>query len=65
MINSKNEKKTNSSKSSVSSTGDSSMLKEFFIDEIKDIYWAEKHLVKTLPKNGESDYHTRIKRCNK
>jgi ferritin-like metal-binding protein YciE len=27
-----------------------SALKEFFIDEIKDIYWAEKHLVKTLPK---------------
>src|ERR1700709_52824 len=25
-------------------------LKELFIDEIKDIYWAEKHLVKTLPK---------------
>ncbi|HTN45206.1 MAG TPA: ferritin-like domain-containing protein [Flavipsychrobacter sp.] len=23
---------------------------ELFIDEIKDIYWAEKHLVKTLPK---------------
>jgi ferritin-like metal-binding protein YciE len=27
-----------------------SMLEEFFVDEIKDIYWAEKHLVKTLPK---------------
>ena len=27
-----------------------SMLKEFFTDELKDIYWAEKHLVKTLPK---------------
>lgn len=26
------------------------MLKEFFVDELKDIYWAEKHLVKTLPK---------------
>lgn len=25
-------------------------LMKFFIDEIKDIYWAEKHLVKTLPK---------------
>lgn len=23
---------------------------EFFIDEIKDIYWAEKHLAKALPK---------------
>lgn len=27
-----------------------SMLRELFIDEIKDIYWAEKHLTKALPK---------------
>ena len=27
-----------------------SMLTAFFHGEIKDIYWAEKHLVKTLPK---------------
>lgn len=27
-----------------------SMLTEFFYGELKDIYWAEKHLVKTLPK---------------
>ena len=27
-----------------------SMLAEFFYGELKDIYWAEKHLVKTLPK---------------
>ena len=27
-----------------------SRLKEFFVEELKDIYWAEKHLVKTLPK---------------
>jgi ferritin-like metal-binding protein YciE len=26
------------------------MLKELFIDELKDIYWAEKHLTKALPK---------------
>ena len=25
-------------------------LLEFFCEEIKDIFWAEKHLVKTLPK---------------
>lgn len=23
---------------------------QFFLDELKDIYWAEKHLVKALPK---------------
>lgn len=27
-----------------------SALEEFFVDELKDIYWAEKKLVKTLPK---------------
>lgn len=25
-------------------------LHEFFLDELKDIYWAEKHLTKALPK---------------
>jgi len=29
---------------------ESSALKEFFIDSLKDIYWAEKHLTKALPK---------------
>jgi len=28
----------------------SSLLEEFFHDELKDIYWAEKHLLKALPK---------------
>ncbi|MEP6513984.1 MAG: ferritin-like domain-containing protein [Parafilimonas sp.] len=27
-----------------------SMLQSFFSDELKDIYWAEKHIVKALPK---------------
>jgi len=30
------------------------MLEEFFKEEIKDIYWAEKHLVKTLPKMAKA-----------
>ncbi|HMG81521.1 MAG TPA: ferritin-like domain-containing protein [Ferruginibacter sp.] len=29
-------------------------LEEFFHDELKDIYWAEKHLVKTLPKMAKA-----------
>jgi ferritin-like metal-binding protein YciE len=33
-----------------SSEGDDSMLADFFHDELKDIYWAEKHLVKALPR---------------
>ena len=32
------------------SKANDSRLEEFFHDELKDIYWAEKHLVKTLPK---------------
>lgn len=32
------------------STGNDSMLEDFFYDELKDIYWAEKHLTKALPK---------------
>ncbi|WP_344979658.1 ferritin-like domain-containing protein [Compostibacter hankyongensis] len=27
-----------------------SLLMDFFVDELKDILWAEKHLVKALPK---------------
>ena len=30
------------------------MLRKFFIDEIKDIYWAEKHLLKVLPKMAKA-----------
>ncbi len=37
-----------------------SMLKEFFIDELKDIYWAEKHLVKTLPKMRKAATSTEL-----
>lgn len=31
-----------------------SELEKFFADELKDIYWAEKHLVKTLPKMSKA-----------
>jgi ferritin-like metal-binding protein YciE len=36
--------------SAISSSQDSSMLQEFILDSLKDIYWAEKHLVKALPR---------------
>lgn len=52
-MNSPTKTKTSSAKSKSPSAGkgaSDSRLKEFFIDELKDIYWAEKHLVKTLPK---------------
>ncbi|MGC3943656.1 MAG: ferritin-like domain-containing protein [Chryseolinea sp.] len=31
-----------------------SMLHEFLVDELKDIYWAEKHLTKALPKMAKA-----------
>lgn len=33
---------------------DESGLKDLFLDELKDIYWAEKHLAKALPKMAKS-----------
>lgn len=36
------------------STATDSRLEEFFYDELKDIYWAENHLVKTLPKMAKA-----------
>jgi len=41
---------SNGSSRSPQQKGESSMLEELFLDELKDIYWAEKHLVKALPK---------------
>jgi ferritin-like metal-binding protein YciE len=44
-------KKSANTRSAATGTGTAdSMLADFFVDELKDIYWAEKHLVKTLPK---------------
>jgi len=44
--------RTAGSKSGVSTTfsNEETKLKELFIEELKDIYWAEKHLTKALPK---------------
>ncbi len=33
---------------------DESGLKDLFVDELKDIFWAEKHLAKALPKMAKS-----------
>ncbi|WP_017259619.1 YciE/YciF ferroxidase family protein [Pedobacter arcticus] len=41
---------TTAKKSEVSKEMKNSEFHEFFIDELKDIYWAESHLVKALPK---------------
>jgi ferritin-like metal-binding protein YciE len=36
------------------STAAHSKLKELFVEQLQDIYWAEKKLVKTLPKMAEA-----------
>ena len=38
-----------------------SKLREFFYDELQDIYWAEKKLVKTLPKLKEAATSQQLK----
>ncbi len=57
--------KSASPKSSESngSVGKDSMLLEFFEDELKDIYWAEKHLVKTLPKMRKAATSEKLKQA--
>jgi ferritin-like metal-binding protein YciE len=38
-----------------------SKLKEFFVEQLRDIYWAEKKLVKTLPDMKEAATTIRLK----
>lgn len=54
MTTSKTPKNTGSKKTGNSGKMADSEFHEFFIDELKDIYWAEKHLVKALPKMKKS-----------
>ncbi len=42
---------------------DDSMLKSFFEDELKDIYWAEKHIVKALPKMKKAATSEKLKQA--
>ncbi len=42
--------KSDSKQSSISQQMKDSEFHQFFLDELKDIYWAEKHLAKALPK---------------
>lgn len=40
-----------------------SPLHQLFIDEIQDIYWAEKHLLKQLPKMAEASTSTELRKA--
>ena len=46
-------KNANKSESASEQKG-GSMLEEFFVDSLKDLYWAEKHLTKALPKMSKA-----------
>lgn len=43
------------------STPQHSKLREFFIDQLQDIYWAEKKLVKTLPKLSQAAHSPELR----
>jgi ferritin-like metal-binding protein YciE len=43
-------KKTTTKQSGKTGKMENSEFHKFFVDELKDIYWAEKHLMKALPK---------------
>ena len=43
-------KKAPAKKSTAGAGGSNTQLEKFFHDQVKDLYWAEKHLTKALPK---------------
>jgi ferritin-like metal-binding protein YciE len=53
-------KTTQSKKITAGSAEDQSALLELFTEEIKDIYWAEKHLTKALPKMQKAASSTEL-----
>lgn len=44
-------------------TARNSKLQTFFVDQLKDIYWAEQKLVKTLPKMEEAANSAELKQA--
>lgn len=51
-----NSSKTAPSRKRVSSKTSKETLEDIFLDMLKDIYWAEKHLVKALPKMAKASH---------
>jgi ferritin-like metal-binding protein YciE len=54
-------KKTTSSRKKASSKSSKETLEDIFVDMLKDIYWAEKHLTKALPKLAKASYSEELK----
>ncbi len=49
--------------SPVTAAANNSKLQEFFVDQLKDIYWAEQKLVKTLPKLEDAAHSAELKQA--
>jgi ferritin-like metal-binding protein YciE len=49
-----NSAKTKSQPANAGAGKGNSLLQEFFVDTLKDVYWAEKHLLEALPKMQEA-----------
>ena len=61
-IKTNNSRTTKGSKSKSAPKKDqSTMLEELFVDGLKDIYWAEKHLLKVLPKMANAATSSKLK----
>src|ERR1700733_14958795 len=58
----KNNTMPTQSKSS-SKAAQNSKLREFFIDQLQDIYWAEQKLVKTLPKLSKASHSPELRQA--
>jgi ferritin-like metal-binding protein YciE len=54
-------RKTTSSRKKVTSKSSKETLEDIFVDMLKDIYWAEKHLTKALPKMAKAAYSEELK----
>ncbi|MGF7231278.1 ferritin-like domain-containing protein [Arachidicoccus sp.] len=54
---------TKKAKGKVSEKMANSKFHSLFVDNLKDIYWAEKHLVKELPKMSASATSNVLKEC--
>lgn len=61
MEKSKAKKPANKTQNESSNLSDTSALGTLFIDSLKDIYWAEKHLTKALPKLQKAATSTELK----
>ena len=56
-------KTASSTKASTSKDMKGSKFHELFLTELKDIYWAEKNLVKALPKMSKAANSTKLSKA--